>query len=215
MIITFLLPAMMNAGVAAMQMNKLLAGVEIPPLHSGLIKRRQDEISPIINEVAKESCERALKEEIEATHKSNDEELDFDSLLEYLSDAAKEIAKITVSYDMGWQKRGTGLAYNSLSGFGSVVGLYTQKVLNFGLRQKDCRICVMNERKGAIIPQHDCVRNWTGSSKAMEADLASELILEIDGKECEVSTLIMDEDSTTISRLRRDIGHALNKLSDY
>lgn len=42
--------------------------------------------------------------------------------------------------------------------------------------------------------------NWTKSSKAMESDMAVDLLHELKSKGIHVDKLIMDNDSTTISR---------------
>lgn len=43
-------------------------------------------------------------------------------------------------------------------------------------------------------------QNWTKSSKAMESDMAVDLLHELKSKGIHVDKLIMDNDSTTISR---------------
>ena len=75
---------------------------------------------------------------------------------------------IQVSYDMGWQKRGKG--HNLLAGQGAAMGLGTGKVLAYATRCKYCRICQNAKKKGKSPQQHDCRKNHTGSSKAMEPD---------------------------------------------
>ena len=76
-------------------------------------------------------------------------------------------------YDMGWQKRGAGRAYDSKSGVGTLIGNRTGKICAFGVRSKDCRMCSYHMSKGDAPPEHDCSENWNGSSKAMEPDVAN------------------------------------------
>ena len=52
---------------------------------------------------------------------------------------------ITVSYDMGWAKRGQ--AMNSLTGAGAVVGLQTGMVLSYATRNKRCVTCSVAKRQ--------------------------------------------------------------------
>lgn len=49
---------------------------------------------------------------------------------------------------------------------------------------------------------HDCRKNWTKSSKAMESDMAVDMLHELKSKGIHVDKLITDNDSTgtTISR---------------
>ena len=60
-------------------------------------------------------------------------------------------------------------------GVGSMIGLKTGKIIAFGTRTKHCAICESAEHKGQKPRVHDCRRNWSGSSKAMEPDVGAEL----------------------------------------
>ena len=51
----------------------------------------------------------------------------------------KGLVGIPCSYDMGWQKKGRG--FNSLTGYGAVMGLKTGKVMGYSSRNKRCRFC--------------------------------------------------------------------------
>ena len=82
---------------------------------------------------------------------------------------------VTASYDMGWQRRSSGRAYNSRSGHVILVGEITGKVIGYGSRIANCKQCEVNTAKGTN-KEHDCRINWDGSAKAMEADLAVELL---------------------------------------
>ena len=44
---------------------------------------------------------------------------------------------ISVSYDMGWQKRPTGRIYDSLSGHGFFIGCLTGNVIMMGIMKKN------------------------------------------------------------------------------
>ncbi|XP_046392289.1 uncharacterized protein LOC124160481 [Ischnura elegans] len=63
---------------------------------------------------------------------------------------------------------------------------------------------------------HDCRKNWSGSAKAMEADLALELLTTstpLKAAQVKVGTIVCDEDSSTIAKIRRDVGN-VEKVSD-
>ena len=44
--------------------------------------------------------------------------------------------KLSISYDMGWQKRSGGRVYDSLSGHGFFIGCRSNKVIDFGVLKK-------------------------------------------------------------------------------
>ena len=63
-------------------------------------------------------------------------------------------------------------------------------------------------------PCHDCFKNWNPSSKAID-NVASSVIRQIEAsKKCNVGINIMDEDSTTVARLRQNNDHDINKWSN-
>jgi hypothetical protein len=116
---------------------------------------------------------------------------------------------------MGWQKRGAGRSYDSKSGVGTMIGNLSGKIVGVGVRSKDCRKCSYHLQKGQVPPEHKCCKNWQGSSKAMEPDVAAELVQEIEQNEnVEVRVLIMDDDTTTASKLRETLPHSFDKWSD-
>ena len=120
-----------------------------------------------------------------------------------------------IQYNMCWQKRGSGRQYNSMSGVGCAIGPNTGKVLGFDILSKACRKCAYWETKGKQAPDHECSRNWFGSSKAMESEVGATIASELEQKNCKIKTLIMDDDSTTINRIEKTVKHKVTKLSDY
>ena len=120
----------------------------------------------------------------------------------------------TFKYDMMWPKRGSGRAYNSLGGVGTMMGNKTGLVVGYDVMSKDCRICTTAKSKGTEPPPHDCTINFHGSSKAMEPEAAANIVKEIEQKGVDVSTIIMDDDATTIARLRNVVDHEIVKWSD-
>lgn len=83
----------------ASQVNNFLAAINIPPPVSEIaITNRMKEAGLAVEEIAKESMQEAISEERLLTHEKHG------------ADA------ITASVDAGWQKRGSGCSYDSLSG---------------------------------------------------------------------------------------------------
>ena len=79
---------------------------------------------------------------------------------------------MTVSYDMGWLKRGNGRSYDSLNGYGAIIGFLTGKILDYRTRNRKCYLCDLGKEKTDL----DCRKNFSGSAKAMEADAGAELL---------------------------------------
>ena len=61
---------------------------------------------------------------------------------------------------------------------------------------------------------HDCRMNWGGSAKAMEADLAVELLGKFNDDDYRVSRLICDDDATTIAKVKKTLPFEVTKESD-
>ncbi|XP_076086877.1 uncharacterized protein LOC143057454 [Mytilus galloprovincialis] len=175
----------------------------IPGITAKTIKRREREIKIPNYDVAKDSCLRVIEEEIECMSKSIPQE------------EAATPEGLKAKYDMCWQKRGSGRSYNSPSGIGSILGQHTGKVMGFKVCSTLCRICdtVSTSRKEPNL--HDCPRNWDKSAKAMEADTAARLLKILEETTgLQVDTLIMDDDSSTISKVKQALGHDVEKWSD-
>lgn len=73
--------------------------------------------------------------------------------------------KIRVSCDGSWSKRG----FTSMYGFVSVIEVTTGWVIDFVVLSKYCKVCSMSGR-GKTPPDHECTKNFDGSSPAMEME---------------------------------------------
>jgi hypothetical protein len=77
---------------------------------------------------------------------------------------------LTVSFDMGWQKRGRSC--NSLSGRAFLIDAQSGKIVAMQVCSKSCLKCSRAVKKGTAeenVPEHECPKNYDGSSKGMEA----------------------------------------------
>ena len=96
---------------------------------------------------------------------------------------AEEIGtiRVSVSFDMGWQKKGTGHNYDSNSGHAYLIGCRTEKVIGMLVYSKKCNTC--NNIRKYNLPddeEHDCPYNYrSGSSKAMEASAALDMVVSL------------------------------------
>ena len=184
-------PAVDHSGVGPTHIRNFMTAVYIPPANEGTIRQREREISPVIEAVAKNSCKAAAEEEVKATP----------------SDTG-----ITISYDMGWQKRGR--AMNSSTGVGHAVGARTGKVIEYATRSERCAICYAAEQRNVVLRKHDCRRNHSKSSKAMEADAVEDIASDLQQAGITVSRMVGDDDSSAIKRLREQMGTQVKKSSD-
>ena len=124
-----------------------------------------------------------------------------------------DVVRIMASYDMGWSKRGTGRDYDSLNGYGCLVGVFSQQVLEYSTCNRKCKSCDMGQSPW----NHDCRLNFWGSAKAMEGHVANKLVNEstiLKSKNVEIGVLIGDDDSSAISACRAGASHPIGKLSD-
>ena len=79
------------------------------------------------------------------------------------------VPAITVVVDAGWSKRTHKHTYNALSAVGVIFGQKTGNLLYLGVRNKYCSVCIKDPTK-----EHNCFKNWSGTSSSMESDLILE-----------------------------------------
>ncbi|KAJ8671439.1 hypothetical protein QAD02_002698 [Eretmocerus hayati] len=122
--------------------------------------------------------------------------------------------KIGAAFDAGWQKRSSGMTYNSKSGHGTAIGLHSGKILSYSVRTKDCRKCSLGHPKS----DHDCRKNHTGSAKSMEAAMAVDLFTKnelFDQENVEIAVMVMDDDSSSTAAVNRVADGPIEKWSDF
>ena len=195
-------------GCGPREVSFLLSSLHLPKVHRFVDQyyANVDSVTKPIREVAKDYIARALNSEIRAAfrrqkkHKnpylSNN---DLDGLFhEWYDGNRNDSVGLRVAYDMGWQKKSSGKRYDSLSGHCFLFGLDTKKIIGMKVYSKVCSVCDA-KRKGPV-PEHECPKNWEGSSGAMESQGALELWQEIydkyDGR-VYFEHFLSDDDSTT------------------
>ena len=112
---------------------------------------------------------------------------------------------LTISLDMGWQKRSSGRTYDSLSGHCFAIGGLRKKIIKVFVTTKHCRACENRKTKGMEKVEHeDCPANYVGSSKGMESEAIVEMIRSgyKDDDGFIVGFICMDDDLTTRSQLK-------------
>ena len=99
-------------------------------------------------------------------------------------------------------------------GHASMVGCITKKIVGYGVMSSSCRICAVASKQGVTPQQHDCRKNWNGSSKAMELAMAVNILTSIKDKGHQLKNLVMDDDTTTIAKVRNEVESTIEKCSD-
>ena len=101
---------------------------------------------------------------------------------------------LCVTMDAGWSHRGTGKSFNSDVGHHIIIGCRTHNVIALFVMSRSCAKCDNNN-------EHDddlCSRNFSGSSKSMEAYGAARNVRWLfENYNCYVQTVVMDDDSSS------------------
>ena len=118
---------------------------------------------------------------------------------------------ISVSFDGAWQKRGKGR--DSTTGFGTVIGENSGKILDYRVKCTRCRTCESAIDGNEPTP-HDCRKNFTGSSKSMEPEIAVECFNAATNSGLKYSEYIADEDTTTESHVKYRVNYDAMKRTD-
>ena len=174
--------------------------LNFPTINRTAYKRREREIGLAIEEVASNSCQMVLGNEVEI-EKANGRTPDHDGLM-----------PLSVSYDMQWLKRRR--ANDSLTGHGAIMRYKTKKVLHFSSPYKSCRTCEAARSNGKEPGQHDCRQNHTGSSKSMKAEIGVRLFNQTPKQGVKYSVFIGDDGSSTIAKIREEVKYSVEKWSD-
>ena len=182
-------------------MRSFLADLNIPPLAEITLHQRERDMGKHIQKVADTSCETALQEE--RTQLLTKEHLEQNCNV-----------PLRVSFDAGWSTRGSGRSYNSDTGHSVMIGSETGKCLSYSVKSKRCQICEYAEKKNVPSKTHTCYRNWSASSKAMEATMGVEMVSSLNTNKNHVKTIVMDNDSSTLAHLHAVHGDNIKNMSD-
>ena len=146
--------ASIHTGIGLSHIESIFSIIGLPCIAHRSFKDRESKVGTAMEEVAKDSCNKwKLKEqkiELELTGTKS----------------------LKGCYDMSW--RTCSGMNNSSSRSGSIIGKNTGKCNAFAARNKDCRFCGVAAQKGAQTNPHDCRKNFSGSSKAMESSVCEE-----------------------------------------
>ena len=111
---------------------------------------------------------------------------------------------------MGWPTKGSGKAYNSHTGFGHMVGVYSKKVLFSKILCGLCHICDNAKKSNKKAKKHDCIKNWDGSSKRMEAQAILDMCISCPYNRNFVAHWIISDDDSSMRAVLRHAKLFLN-----
>ena len=106
---------------------------------------------------------------------------------------------ISISFNIGWNKRSSGNRYDSLSDHTLAFGCLSNTILNVVVSSKICRQYSVARENGKEPPEHVCPQTYEGSSKAMEEDAALTLYKDIYNKSVKkihLKVVVADNDSS-------------------
>jgi hypothetical protein len=116
---------------------------------------------------------------------------------------------VDVSGDGGWQTGGR--SFDSISGHSMLIGKRFEKIIAFANYAKKCRKCEDAAKKERTVEEHNCPKNYEGSSKGMECFGLMECVLKLHNEfNICVRKFVLDDDSTT----RAYIKHSYQALID-
>ena len=105
---------------------------------------------------------------------------------------------------MGWPTKGSGKSYNSHTGFGHMVTCYLKKVVYSKILCRLCRICEVAAKEGMKAKEHNCIKNWTDTSKRMESAAILQMLTSCqDQRKFVTQWIISDDDSTMRAQMIR------------
>ncbi|KAK3243819.1 hypothetical protein CYMTET_46544 [Cymbomonas tetramitiformis] len=159
-----------NAGLCPAKVEKYLTTLGVPyQLHRTNLGVLQKQVGKTIEQMAIESCAKALQEET--------------LLAKEKGDMQEGVVQLGVSGDAAWPNRGSGRSYASFCGMFVMMGALMKKIISTTIFDKMCITCERAEatQPPCVPPVHDCWRGargincqsnmeWRGSSKAMEAE---------------------------------------------
>ncbi|XP_060577969.1 uncharacterized protein LOC132735083 [Ruditapes philippinarum] len=192
----------MASGGGATDIREQLSTMNIPQLTSNMFSSLEDQIGKWWEDALKEEMGKAGAEERRiAIEKGNFHD---------------GIPAITVICDGGWSKRTYKHTYNAYGGVGVIFGAETKKLLYIGVRNKHCVICKQAKNKTVEPKSHNCYKNWSESSQAMEADIILNGFLQAETSHgVRYTKIIADGDSSVFPQLQEKVpvwGTSIEKL---
>ena len=99
---------------------------------------------------------------------------------------------------MGWQKRSSGRRYDSSGGHTFIIGERIKGIIGMVLYSKACRKCDAAEKIREETEEHECPKNFEGSSKSMEASAILKMVEDAFYNRIFIIDFIVSDDGSTM-----------------
>ena len=136
------------AGIGPSEMTDVNNILDLPNAKNldRAIRRHQPEVAQAIIKVSEREMRMAMADEIKTTIC---EEKSKEYYEKWINLPFNEIGQVdlVVSFDMRWQRRSSGHAYNSMSGHAFVIDKYTRKIIDCVVYSTACKQCELNDKK--------------------------------------------------------------------
>lgn len=177
-----------SIGLGSYHLNEFCANMEIPGMSDFMYSRRDKIQQNDWWELAKSESLVALHEETRLAKINGD------------VDSAGN-ALIVVVCDGSWPKRSYTTNFTSLSGCAVIIGVRTNKVIYFDVKNKYCHICKMAQSKNNDVREHKCNANYTGPSSSMETSIVIEGFKACEKLGLRFKEYVADGDSSTYKNI--------------
>lgn len=150
-----------SVGLGAYHLEEICTNLEIPCIGNYLYDSTQKKQQTDWSQLAKESAMLALEEEKRLAVLNGEVDSNGNAL-------------IVIVCDGSWPKRSYTTNFTSLSGCAVLIGVRTNKVVYFDVKDKYCHVCKIAESKGIEPRVHECNKNYVGPSSSMETAIIIE-----------------------------------------
>lgn len=177
-----------SIGLGAYHLNEFCANLEIPPLSNYLYDKTQKKQQKEWWELAKTKAFDALMEEKRL------------AVLNGEVDSSGN-AFILMVCDGSWPKRSYSTNFSSLSGCAVIIGVRTNRVIYFDVKDKYCHVCKIAASRGTEPREHECNANYVGPSSSMETCIIIEGFQFCEKFGARFKEYISDGDSSTYKNI--------------
>ena len=106
--------------------------------------------------------------------------------------------KLTVTYDMGWQKRSSGRRYDSYIRHALIIGGRVKGIIGMVLYSKAFRKCDAAENREEEAEEHEFLKNFEGRSRSMEASVILNIVKDAFYNHLFIIDIIVRDDEITM-----------------
>ena len=131
------------SGIGPTNLAQLLSFIDLPnvkAVNGRFFRNMELIVGTSLRSVGTKAMKEALLEEIELTLGSEEKFKEWEK--------ENSPVSITVSFDMGWNKRSSGNRYDSISGHALFIGCLSKKIVAVIVSSKLCTQCTIAESNG-------------------------------------------------------------------